>query len=68
MAGAGPWSNQIQCNKTNITRRQAHQGALGEEGALAFYKLERRWASVGDSAQRYPGMWSEDVLPFWMWG
>lgn len=40
MTGAGPWSNHIQCNKTNVTRRQAHQGTLGEEGALTFYKLE----------------------------
>lgn len=65
MTDAGPWSNQIWCNKTNVTRRQANQGTLGDEGALTFYKLESWWVSVCCNVQMYLGIWSKDVLPFW---
>lgn len=34
MTDAGPGSNQIQYNKTNVTRRQGNQGTLGDGGSI----------------------------------
>lgn len=53
MTDAGPWSNKIQCNKTNVTRRQANQGTEGDEGAWTFHRLESGGVSVCYDVQMY---------------